>query len=122
MSTIYRLLTGRELKEVAPDSDLVWPTIVAERDGTTVGRVGTLDYDQMVVAGNLWIAPGVTPRVALRLSQMYEIILQPLGLREYLFSVGVGDHLWKRAVERIGVCEHVEEVEGFTWYRRRIRE
>jgi len=120
--TSYHLLTATELRALELEANLVWPTIVAKRDGIVIGRLGTLDYEDKVVAGDLWIEDGITPLVTLRLLEMYEVILQGLGITEYLFSIAADNHKWKRIIEKAGMVDLLEDVNGFAWYRRTISE
>ena len=122
INTTYHILTATELRALKLKSNVIWPAVIAKRGDAIVGRLGTLDYKDMVVAGDLWIEQGITSRVALRLLEMYEIILQSLGIEEYLFSVAVDANKWSQVVEKAGVFTWVEDVEGFTWYRRNFSE
>ena len=122
INTTYHILTAPELRALKLESNVIWPAVIAKRGDAIVGRLGTLDYEDMVVAGDLWIEKGITPRVALRLLEMYEIILQSLGIKEYMFSVALDEPKWKQVVDKAGVFTRVEEVEGFAWYRRDLNE
>lgn len=122
INTTYHILTAPELRALELESNVIWPAVIAKRGDAIVGRLGTLDYEDMVVAGDLWIEKGITPRVALRLLEMYEIILQSLGIQEYLFSVAADNNKWKLIIDRAGMVDPIEKVEGFTWYRRNLSE
>lgn len=122
INTTYHILTATELRALKLKSNVIWPAVIAKRGEAIVGRLSTLDYKDMVVAGDLWIEQGIAPRVMLRLIEMYEVILQSLGITEYLFSVAADAHKWRHLVDKVGVFTRIEDVEGFTWYRRQLSE
>lgn len=110
------------LRAQGPDTDLTFPTVLAEREGQVVGFLSTRPSKQAIIAGPLVIdratsRPAIT---AWRLADAYEIILRRAGVTSYAFHVSAGRPEWVSTLGRLGFEPWQAEPSGGMWYRRAL--
>lgn len=121
MTTIYKIAEDQDFARILSAFELTErlasPTVFAEKDGKIIGFLSTHDNPRSVVAGPFVAKSSV---VALRLVQIYEAILNTLGVGVFWFHVERGNDYYLKIVERIGGYEMIEEDERGFWFRRRL--
>lgn len=123
--TDYRIARAKEDYAISAEflgkaaDEIMFPTVVAVRDGRIVGAVATHNRDDMVVAGPLRVDESIPNKavLALKLSEEYERVMAALEVREFLFSVYRDNERYLRALERLPI-ERVDENESMIWFRR----
>ncbi len=119
--TTYRIARPDDLAAIlrryTVTQPLSWPTIVAYNGDEVVGFMSTHDDQSAVVAGPL---ESESPLITFRLIELYEAIMQGMGISEYLFYVENDKEPWIAQVKRVPGTETISQDERLTWFRRRL--
>lgn len=101
---------------------LIFPTIVALRQGEIIGFLGTMTPHDIITAGPLVFRPGIQGKGFLlsRMWQLYEQTFRTIGILQYHFFVETSNTEWLQQVYRIGFQAVAYAEEGYQWFVRHI--
>ena len=130
-TTTYKLIAKpseyRALHRVAKkvgvktDTGLSWPTVVAQRDGKTIGFLSSRLKGENVIAGPLAIdVDGPPIFVARRLVEFYEMFLYAARVPHYFFNINKDNDKWVRTVTDLLKLESYAEKDGVLWFKRKL--
>lgn len=113
----HELLTAVGAEETA----FRFPTIMAIRDKTLLGFLGTLPNKTALIAGPLVLDPTQKRPIitAIRLVECYERTLHQAGIPAYYFGIDTANASWKTTAERIGLTPYAEDDQGY-WFKKQI--
>jgi hypothetical protein len=116
--SVVEFWLARELLQ----SPVVYPTVLAWRNGRLIGAMGTQPFDQtnqIVVGGPLVIALPRPIRVAMRLVEHYETAMAQAGVVAYHFHVDADNAAMKQVCDHMHAEPYESGPHGW-WYRRLI--
>jgi hypothetical protein len=104
-------------KLLKEDEELSYPTVMAVRDGKTIGMMSTAKGDENLFATPL-IAKSVF--VCIGLYELYEQTLKNLGVTHYLFNIEKDNTKMINVIERFFEIKPYIEIDNLLWYVRRL--
>ena len=105
------------------DGPMTFPTVLADRDGTVVGVLGSAPDKNFLVAGPLAIMPDLPSKgpVLMRLIEAYENLASWLGIDRVLFRVHTDESSrWVESVSRLYHIEPYAIKDGWAWFERKL--
>lgn len=131
MKTSYLILSSskdrKEAERFLADSsvqfsDLKFPTVIARRNGSVIGVMGTIPNDKAILAGPVHVQVNGNPSFVLKdLVTAYENVLKAAGVTMYNFFIAEDNDKFLNVFAKLPkLYDRYAIEEGRVWFRRRM--